>query len=254
MGKINSFITRLTWYFYPIKISKTEEAAIQVGNSYSFCMVPEKLVHPNSVIYSFGAGEDIHSDIEMIRKYGCEIIIFDPTPKSFEHFKNLRDKTLAGKEYCTDLGHPYDVTIKEIEKIHFQKLALWREDSSIKFFSPLNSAHVSHSITNIQNSNQYITVAGKKLSTIMKELNHQHIDYLKLDIEGAEFEVVENIIEEGIDINAIYIEYHYANSENPLKNVQKIHHSLQRLISSGFQIIHNDKNRYYTLVKKNRQN
>ena len=35
----------------------------------------------------------------------------------------------------------------------------------------------------------------KSLADIANELGHSHIDVLKMDIEGSEYEVIENILE-----------------------------------------------------------
>jgi len=248
-NKYNYFIYRLANFLYPIEVHKTEYQIEKIGNDYSFCMVPEKSLSESSIVYSFGAGEDIHSDISLVRKYGCKVTIFDPTPKAIKHFNELKDHTLQGQAYHCDSGLSYDVSDTEIGKIQFKELALWKEDTSLKFFLPEDPNHVSCSINNIQNTNDYIEVEANKLSSIMEKLGHPYIDYLKLDIEGAEFEVLENILEENIDIRTIYLEYHYYEVNKPLKNIRRINKSLNELILSGYQLIHNDSNRYYTLVK-----
>jgi len=84
----------------------------------------------------------------------------------------------------------------------------------------------------------------------MKAMNHQHIDYLKLDIEGAEYEVIQNIIDEKLDVKIIYLEYHNSDNQKHFKNIKKIHESLNSLIAYDFQIVHNDANRYFTLIRK----
>ena len=35
-----------------------------------------------SVIYSFGVGDNVAWDLEMIRRFGCTVHAFDPTPAS----------------------------------------------------------------------------------------------------------------------------------------------------------------------------
>ena len=40
------------------------------------------------------------------------------------------------------------------------------------------------------------------LTTIMRRLGHRHIDVLKLDVEGSEFEVIPDLIDSGISIDA----------------------------------------------------
>jgi FkbM family methyltransferase len=248
-NKYDNIIYRSANLFYPIKVVTTDYRVEKIGNNYSFCMVPENILGHNSIVYSFGAGEDIYSDIELIKKYGCNIKIFDPTPKAISHFEGLMQKTSQRAPYFNDAGLRYDLSEVDVQKIQFEKVALWKENSTLKFFLPQNPTHVSCSINNIQNTDEYIEVKAKKLSTIMKELGHPHIDYLKLDIEGAEFDVLENVIEEYLDVKIIYVEYHYNNINTPFKNIQRIHNSLNNLSLHGFHIIHNNKNRYYTLIK-----
>ena len=248
-NKYNYLIYRLANFLYPIELYKTEYQIEKIGNDYSFCMVPEKSLSEASIVYSFGAGEDIHSDIGLVRSYGCDVAIFDPTPRAVKHFEELRDNTLQGSKYHCESGLTYEVSEAEIKKIRYEELALWKEDSNLKFYLPQDPNHVSCSINNIQNTDQYVEVEANKLSSIMKKMGHSHVDYLKLDIEGAEFEVLENVVEEDIDIRTIYLEYHYNEINKPLKNIRRINKSLNMLLLSGYQVIHNDRNRYYTLIK-----
>ena len=44
-------------------------------------------------------------------------------------------------------------------------------------------------------SKDYISVKMKNLKTILNELNHTTIDLLKLDIEGVECEVIEELFD-----------------------------------------------------------
>jgi FkbM family methyltransferase len=65
---------------------------------------------------------------------------------------------------------------------------LWKEDGEIEFFLQQNStANTTISSYGCVNS---IFVNAKSLQTIIKENNISHIDFIKFDIEGSEFEVV----------------------------------------------------------------
>jgi FkbM family methyltransferase len=65
--------------------------------------------------------------------------------------------------------------------------ALWKNDEDITFWqTPGNST--SNSV--VANWGIPITVQGKRLKTIIKENNIKHIDLLKIDIEGSEFEII----------------------------------------------------------------
>ena len=52
------------------------------GNEYGgFFVCPDYLTE-NSIVYSFGIGEDISFDLDIVRNHGCSVFGFDPTPKS----------------------------------------------------------------------------------------------------------------------------------------------------------------------------
>ena len=48
----------------------------------------------------------------------------------------------------------------------------------------------------------------------MRELNHSRLDLLKLDIEGAEFEVLNSMIEDGVDATVLCIRVRPARSSD----------------------------------------
>ena len=56
-------------------------------------------------------------------------------------------------------------------------------------------------------SQKVVQVEVKTLETIMTQLGHKHIDVLKMDIEGAEYDVIENILSAQLLITQILIEF-----------------------------------------------
>jgi hypothetical protein len=51
-------------------------------------------------------------------------------------------------------------------------------DGSVPFYFPMNKNYVSCSVLPLGRSSEYINVPVKTINTIMKELNHNHIDLL----------------------------------------------------------------------------
>jgi len=43
----------------------------------------------------------------------------------------------------------------------------------------------------------------------MRELNHDHVDILKMNTEGAEYEVIEDMLQSGIRPPQVLIEFHH---------------------------------------------
>jgi hypothetical protein len=53
------------------------------GTKYGgFYVYPDRLCQ-ESIIYSFGVGEDVSFDLELIEKYNCHVFAFDPTQKLY---------------------------------------------------------------------------------------------------------------------------------------------------------------------------
>ncbi|RYF85668.1 MAG: FkbM family methyltransferase [Chitinophagaceae bacterium] len=86
---------------------------------------------------------------------------------------------------------------------------------------------------NIQHTDHYFEATVDRLSSIMKEQNHSHIDILKLDIEGAEFEVIDTMIADNIDIRVFCVEFHTRETES-LKEIQQ---TITKLEDAGYFVI-----------------
>ena len=201
----------------------------KIGTKYGGWVIPTDWLDENSICYCAGVGEDISFDLGLIERYDCEVFAFDPTPRAIEHVK----KNIVGyKNYF------------------FMDIGLWDVDEKVKFYAPTNPDHVSHSILNLQKTDAYFEADCKRLSSIMQLYGHAKLDLLKIDIEGAEYRVIESIIDDKLDINIICVEYDEVY--HPLDNgsIKRIKDSLRGLRNYGYQIISADGNCNYTLAKK----
>jgi EAL domain-containing protein (putative c-di-GMP-specific phosphodiesterase class I) len=57
-------------------------------------------------------------------------------------------------------------------------------------------------------------VEVKKLSDIMSEYGHERIDLLKIDIEGSEYAVLDQVLDDNIEIKQLVVEVHERYIEN----------------------------------------
>ncbi|MFX0170793.1 MAG: FkbM family methyltransferase [Candidatus Hodarchaeota archaeon] len=183
----------------------------RIGSFYGGWMIPIDLLNENSICYCAGVGEDITFDLALIDRYSCQVFAFDPTPRAISY---VEQKT------------------SNIPNYQFYPIGLWTTQQKMRFYSPKNPSHVSHSITNIQQTETFFEAECKRLFQLMSELNHNRIDLLKLDIEGAEYEVLETIIEDKLNIGIICVEFH-----KPLKNVNFF---VKKLIDWKFNLISAD--------------
>ena len=76
-----------------------------------------------------------------------------------------------------------------------------------------------------------ISVPVKKLATIMDELGHDRIDILKMDIEGAEYDVIDDIAHSSIRPQQILVEFHH---RFPGVGIAKTKKAIDRIRAMGY--------------------
>lgn len=160
------------------------------GTRYGGWAVRRASVTSDSVVYSFGIGEDASFDLDLIRETGCSVHGFDPTPKSIAWVgQNIREDRF--------ILHPW---------------ALGKEDGTLKLWMPDNPDHVSASLVSASNrSNDSFEAESRSLRSIMDELGHTRVDVLKMDIEGAEYGVIDGLCADGTisRVDQFLVEFHH---------------------------------------------
>jgi hypothetical protein len=83
----------------------------------------------------------------------------------------------------------------------------------------------------------------------MKQNRHNYIDLLKMDIEGAEYEVLEDIINAGIPIKQLLIEFHHRFKEIGIEKTIK---TVKNIEKYGYKLVYvNQKTgEEYTFIKQ----
>ena len=191
---------------------KLKSSIVWIGNSYGGFFVDPNMLNSSSVVLSFGIGEDMSFDMELYSLGVRKIHLFDPTPKSIAFVK--------------DSNIPED--------IKFFNYGILSDDQYQKFYLPKNDNFVSASVIQHPNlKDNFVNVEFKKLATIMKELNIRDIDLLKMDIEGSEFDVLENILHSEIYPTQICVEYHPRFFDNGRKLLKD---SIENLLGNGYTI------------------
>jgi FkbM family methyltransferase len=117
----------------------------------------------------------------------------------------------------------------------FLPYGLDKKTGYVNFNLPINDSYVSGSMVlhaNVKVDN-YVKVPMKSFADITSVLGHNHIDLLKIDIEGSEFDVIPSVLETGIYINQILIEVHERFFPD---GKEKIHCLLDQMRSYGYRI------------------
>ncbi len=187
-----------------------------LGNKNASFTVNPSVISSVDIVYSFGIGTDISFDLKLIEMFGLKVFAFDPTPKSIEW---LNQQKLPENFKAFPLG-------------------IASYSGNADFFLPKNENYVSASMTTKQ-SDKFVRVKVKTLGDIAKELGHTSIDILKMDIEGAEYDVIDDILRSGIKIHQWLIEFHHRFHPEGSKITRR---SIEKLRQAGFLLFHVSRN------------
>lgn len=175
------------WSFAPPRVQLTRRME-RFGSGYGGYWLDATLLAPSAVVYSLGIGEDISFDLSLIERFGVDVEAFDPTPKV--------------KQWLARQSLP--------RQFHFHDAGIAGHDGEETFYLPPRESWVSHSMIQArQYGKESVRFPVLRLSTAMKLQAHTHIDVLKMDIEGAEYEVIEEIVRGKIPVAQILVEFHH---------------------------------------------
>ncbi|MDB4659653.1 FkbM family methyltransferase [Synechococcus sp. AH-551-C10] len=203
-----------------------------------------------STIVSAGLGEDGSFDLEFAQRYNARVIIVDPTPRAIKHFNEISSNLGATKSQSYNDSGKQPVQAYDLKNIHSDKLilvkkALYNKNTLLKFFQPLNPQHVSYSISNYQHGYRADTPFLEVESTTIPELlsdleiDLNELSLIKLDIEGAEIEVLIHCISNGILPKQILVEFDELNAPSK-KGYNRVNYAHQVLIRNGYEMIKTD--------------
>lgn len=186
---------------------------LRLGNEgTSWCICPGELSEA-STVYSFGVGDDISFDLALIERFGLRVDAFDPTPRSNAWLAMQRTP----------------------EKFIFHPYGIGSRDGTATFY-PENPKFVSYSVVERGlRSGEAFEAPIYRLNTILKLLGHKTIDVLKIDIEGSEYEVIDDLIASRVDARQLLVEFHHRWREF---GVEKTREAIGTLNEAGFRIFY----------------
>lgn len=164
----------------------------------------------------FEIGANYGQDAAGLAKY------FDISPKNVYTFE-------AHPDYC-----PY---IKDTYGFNVFNYAVCNKDGKINFNivkMPHNSGVSSIYSKSWHGEQKQITISAIRMDTFMNKHNIKNIDFLKLDVEGANWDVLDGFGKRLSDVNAIHIEAEHV----PVWQGQKLWNDIvEKLKQAGFEML-----------------
>lgn len=182
---------------------------IFIGSTYGGWWAPSSLLNEHAIVYCVGCGQDITFDLGLIDRFGCQVHAYDPTPKAIRHVEQHGSHA----------------------KYHFEPIGLWSQDQQMTFYLNDNPDHVSGSLVGLSGTTQGIEVQVRTLQSVMKANGHDRIDLIKLDIEGAEYEVLESMVRDRIAPTCLMVEF---DQPAPIGRTIRMIRTLQR---EGYDLV-----------------
>ncbi|HEY1358237.1 MAG TPA: FkbM family methyltransferase [Thermoleophilaceae bacterium] len=191
--------------------AKPRGELVWLGSPTAGRMIVDGLLDSESVCYCGGVGEDISFDLELIERYGCEVYAFDPTPTGVQHV---------------------EAVAPDPERFHFLPVGLWSSDTT-RTFAPLSPGADNWSTTRAADGTA-VSAPCRSLSSLMHEHGHTRIDLLKLDVEGAEYDVLDAMLADDLEVRILCVEFHKDPSIDPMSSMTR------RLAAAGYDAFHVD--------------
>lgn len=215
LQKIKVYVRNIIDSFYCRNIPSKK----RIGDVDSWSILTDKL--HSSVVFSGGVGKDITFEIKLANQYGCRVYLYDPSPTGI----NTVQKLLLP------------------EKIKFSPVGLAGNNGEVVFSKPKNILEGSYTISDEGDT----TFSCRKLSELIAENCFNEIELVKIDIEGFEYQVLEELLDSNIMVRQIVVEYHHF-----FKSISstKTSDSIKLLKSKGYILFHKSGHDY-SFVRKN---
>lgn len=202
------------WTFYGLFLRRGYELATlgdkSIGLQWTICPT---YLNERSVVYSAGVGSDISFERELVRRFGCTVFLLDPSPTGV--------RTMSLPE-------------NQIPQFRFVPAALTRHAGKIKM-SPPTDAHVDSWSTKEEGKGA-IEVDATNLKSLLASNGHSSIDLLKVDIEGCEYEVISDMLDNDISVRQLCADFDYGYAPGATRG-QAIR-AILRLAANGYKLLH----------------
>ncbi len=202
----------------------------RLGTRYGGWWVDARQMSAGPLLIDCGLGEDISFPLAFLQAFGGKVVGVEPNPRSLNYCRGRvpGNMSVMPKAFWSEPG----------KKLEF---FLPRSQQEL----PEGAAGVSGSL---DGSHEYagdnrLEVETTSLAEILSQQARAECDVLKLDIEGAEYEVLRQLCSSG-DIRKagqVLVEFHHKVTGHTREDTLAVVAQMQR---SGFRLVHTEDRNY----------
>ncbi|WP_370599221.1 FkbM family methyltransferase [Mycolicibacterium sp. yt] len=146
----------------------------------------------------------------MIERFGCRVYAYDPTPDAASYIEHSAPDP----------------------RFIFHPIGVAANDGTVDFCDPekLDRMFTMPREGTVMSNHSQFPV--NRVSTLMSINGHRDIDLLKMDIEGFEYPVIDDMLKTGILPKCIVLEFHHYQREDP----GSTRRAVSQLKSAGYQL------------------
>ena len=205
------------WYVYPLvyfKLTKKQHVIFETKTGLNIKIRVNStdlmaLTHVWMIQEYSNSGFDIN-DSDIVIDIGAHIGLFALFASQF---------CKQGKIFCFEpIKENYELLVENINSNKIKNIipfnfAVSKESDSVKIF--INDDYSGHSM--FLETNNFVIVKSKSILDIFSENNIQECNFLKLDCEGAEYDIINSLPSDFLNkIKKSVIEYHLADTHPKL--------------------------------------
>lgn len=171
----------------------------------------------NPIIFDCGANIGMATLYFKSKFPNSTVFAFEPNPTAFKYLKK-------------------NIEANNLSNVFIYNSALSDKDEKLKFFTPLDESSLVGSRLLNRGGDNFIEVDAVRLSSFIKELDDQKVDLVKIDVEGSETYIWEDLLQTKTfsKVSNYLIEYHH--------NIPDITMSFSQFLSAF------EKNNYKYLI------
>jgi FkbM family methyltransferase len=149
-----------------------------------WAVCPEGLT-ADSIVYSFGVGDNVAWDLALIDTFRLTVHAFDPTPACIAWVRGQRLPA----------------------RFRFHPVGLAGHDGVARFRAPVRPGNCNY--VPCPDGEEGVEAPVRRLSSLMAELGHERIDVLKMDVEGGEYDALADFLAAGVRPGQVLVEFHH---------------------------------------------